>query len=172
MQQLLAMFPFAKRRKKPVFIEEIATEDLCQLAEIHRQSFAAPWSDGELQKMLSNPLYIGLLARRVGGGAQPPLGFVLIRVAADEAEIITIAVSTRHRHRGIATALMNASIRRLQEDRIKTVFLEVDSANQNAIRLYTQLGFITVSDRVGYYRRTDEETGKRSNALVMRLELG
>ncbi len=158
---------------KPALVVEVAqTGDLTPLSEIHHAGFSNGWSDGELEKMLAGPGYSCLVARREGGGTKPPLGFVIIRSVLDEAEVITIAVNPGARRGGIARYLMEESIRRLQSDRIKTLFLEVAEGNEAAKSLYAGLGFSQISDRRGYYpsKGTGETTA--ANALVMKRDLG
>ncbi|HWG05203.1 MAG TPA: GNAT family N-acetyltransferase, partial [Beijerinckiaceae bacterium] len=92
-------------------------------------------------------------------------GFVLSRLAADEAEILTIAVDSALRRRGIATRLLAAHMGRLQNAGVHTLFLEVDEENTAARPLYTRFGFETIDRRPGYYRARD---GVRTSALVMR----
>ena len=157
--------------QKQVFIEDVKEDDLPTIARIHGRSFAQGWSDGEMGKMLSNDTYICLLARLAGNANTTPLGFVLIRKILDEAEIITIAVDSGQRRKGIAGKLMREGIRRLQTERVNTLLLEVDQENKGAISLYNNLGFKQISDRKGYYKNTTDNGIQSSTALVMRREL-
>ena len=93
---------------------------------------------------------------------------MLIRTAADEAEILTLAVSQGQRGRGIGRLLMEEALRRLYRERIASCFLEVDRSNQAAVGLYRSLGFATVGERKGYYRSREGDDGA---ALVMRVQL-
>ena len=96
-------------------------------------------------------------------------GFVLARLAADEAEILTIAVEAATRGRGVGRALLSESLRQAANAGAKTMFLEVDRSNTPALALYKHLGFVAVGERAGYYRRKD---GARETAIVMRKALG
>ena len=91
------------------------------------------------------------------------------RLAADEAEILSVAVARRAQGRGLAGQLLALHLRRLAGLGARTVFLEVDEHNAPAIRLYTRAGFREVARRPNYY---PDATGKAANALVLRRDLG
>lgn len=157
-------------QKRDWTIEAAEQEDLPVLAEIHGAGFARGWSDGDFHKFLANDNYICLVARQ---HAKPASGFLLVRTALDEAEIITIATMPRYREKGIAGMLVEAMVRKLQHERIKQLFLEVDESNLPALALYRKLGFRKVADRKGYYPGTAGiPDSKPSTALVMQKELG
>ena len=96
------------------------------------------------------------------------LGFVLSRVAADEAEILTIAVEPALRGRGVGRALLSVSLRQAANAGAKSMFLEVDENNAPALSLYARFDFVKVGERAGYYRR---KGGLRATAVVMRKPL-
>jgi len=106
-----------------------------------------------------------LVARKVGAKGELPLGFNIIRQTAFDAEILSIAVEPKGRKRGVGGLLMREAIRRLQQDRVGELFLEVDATNKAAVALYRKLGFTEVGKREGYYE------GGKGHALVMRLDL-
>jgi len=93
---------------------------------------------------------------------------VLARLAAGEAEILTIAVRHASRRLGLGRMLMEAVLRHLHAERAETLFLEVDETNIPALALYRRLGFREVGRRDAYY--ADRE-GRKSSALVMRRDL-
>jgi ribosomal-protein-alanine N-acetyltransferase len=96
------------------------------------------------------------------------LGFVLSRRAADEAEILTIAVDAAHQGRGVGRALLSENLRQAANAGAKAMFLEVAKENAPALALYDRFGFVKVGERTGYYRRADET---RATAVVMRKSL-
>jgi len=157
-------------RAAPLVIEEATGADLSSIADIHRQGFTHGWSDGDIAKLMANESYFCLVARLKGKAAKPPIAFILVRTAADEAEVITIATQKNARRKGAARQLLEAAIRRLQADRGTSFFLEVDESNVAAIGLYRQLGFKQVGERKGYYASQDRENP--STALVMQRDLG
>ncbi len=68
-------------------------------------------------------------------------GFVLARVAGDEAEILTLAVAPQARGRGLGRALLQAVISRTAHLGAASLFLEVGADNPAALALYAGLGF-------------------------------
>jgi ribosomal-protein-alanine N-acetyltransferase len=135
-------------------------------AAIHASAFARPWSAQDFE---------GFLAERairadglfLGRDAQPS-GFVLSRRAADEAEILSVAIAREARGRGHARALLASHLQALAHAGVKRVHLEVEDGNDPALALYRRIGFKNVGRREGYYKRPD---GGRAAALTMSLTL-
>ena len=155
-----------------IVVQAAEKQDLPHLSQIHATGFSRQWTDGEFEALLSNDHYTCLTAKKAGLANKPPLGFLILKTVLDETEVISIAVSPKMQNRGIANLLMQAGLRQMQADRIKSVFLEVDEANEYALKLYQKLGFKTESIRKGYYKNPGEDEASRSDALVMKLELG
>jgi ribosomal-protein-alanine N-acetyltransferase len=162
------MIPFLIRPR--IFVDELAREEADDIAEIHGTAFARAWSPDEFAALMADRAVFAFAGRRESMlGWRRLSGFVLVRVAADEAEILTIAVRTTSRGRGIGRLLMEEVLRRLYRERIASCFLEVDGENESAVGLYRSLGFETVGERKGYYAQRE---GRARPALVMRLQLG
>lgn len=117
-------------------------------AEIHRLSFAESWSVESIADLLAMPGAGGLLIA-IG---DEPAGMVLFRTAAQEAEILTLAVLPGRRRSGLASSLLEAALDRARESGALTVFLEVAEDNVAAKALYRAAGFELVGRRPGYYR--------------------
>ena len=160
-------FPFKLGRREYV-MERVDETHAGALSMLHQDAFARSWSETEFAALIAQETVTGFVAREIGRASAPPAGFVLIREAADEAEILTIAVARAHRGQGIGWALMDAALRQLHADRVARVFLEVDEGNQAAIGLYRRLGFAEVGRRPSYYAVDEAGSG---NALVMRRDL-
>jgi len=130
------------------------------LAVLHAASLpkGEAWGRDAISLMLAMP---GTFAFRADvGGA--PCGFVMARVPADEAEILTLAVAPDSRRRGLGAALMRAALAEAAARGARAMFLEVSADNEAARALYGGLGFAGVGRRRRYY--TDG-----SDALVLRL---
>lgn len=152
------------RRAKPAILDARAS-DAAALAALHGRSFAHGWSESEFERLLADKAVVAHVAR--AGNRDQPAGFMLSRRAADEAEILTVAVAPAARGRGIASALLARHMGRLAALGIARVFLEVDDGNRPALQLYARAGFREVGRRAGYYARAD---GART-ALTLRRDL-
>lgn len=150
-------------------VDDAGMEDAAAMAEIHEQSFSRGWSEDEICELLSDrPIVHGIVVRTSALRRKGIAGFVLVRNAGDEAEILTVAVRPGHRRRGFGRMLVEEAARRAYRDRASSLFLEVDENNRAAVSLYRKLGFETVGQRSSYYQRADAPPG---TALVMRLRL-
>ena len=150
-----------------VAAQPLTSQDVRLAADIHGAVFSRGWTDGEIEQLILKPNVHGLIARTRDDRRQPA-GFVLSRHAADEAEILTIAVAPAFQRRGVGRLLMGEVIARAHADRIAALFLEVDETNPAAIALYRRLGFSPVGERPDYYR---DRANRPSRAIVMRLDL-
>ncbi len=130
-------------------------DDLSTLALLHAACFEDPWRESTLRNLLKTP---GTAAF----GA--PEGFVMARVAGDEAEILTLAIAPVARRKGAATALVREAAQYALEHGARAMFLEVATSNEAARALYSRLGFREVGRRKSYYAPTED-------ALIVRAEL-
>ena len=137
-------------------VQPATASDAIYLAALHAQAFNAPWSAGELADLLAMP---GAFALHV-----PEAGFILCRVAADEAEVLTLAVVPELRRQGLAGRLLQGAIDVSVQAGGTSLFLEVDEHNTAARALYARAGFVPVGRRPGYY---DLPSG-RVDALILR----
>jgi ribosomal-protein-alanine N-acetyltransferase len=145
-------------------LAEARPADAAAFSALHAASFRRGWSEDEMERLL---LDAAVVAHRVAVGGRVA-GFILSRRAADEAEILSVAVEPRRRGRGLARAMLDLHLRRLAGMGTATVFLEVDETNAPARRLYARAGFEPVGIRESYYAAAD---GARSSALVLRRAL-
>lgn len=157
------VFPFAAKSEPSRRVLRVA--DAAQCAAIHRQSFGAPWSIGEFERLIASE---EVLADGIAVDGQALVGFVLSRRAADEAEILTIAVDPTRRGKRLASQLLPFHAAHLMKTGVTKLFLEVEENNAPARALYRRFGFLEVGRRAAYYTGKD---GKRSDALVLRLDL-
>jgi ribosomal-protein-alanine N-acetyltransferase len=145
-------------------LSEAASRDAAAIAALHAASFRRGWSEQEVEGLLTDRQVI---AHRAAMGTKLS-GFILSRQAADEAEILSVAVASSQRGRGLAHRLLDLHLRRLAALGARAVFLEVDEHNAPAIRLYDRAGFHEISRRPNYY---PDSGGKPAAALVLRRDL-
>ncbi len=136
-----------------------AADDLQALATLHRSAFADPWSAPALADLLAGP---GTFAIHLQDG------FILARVAGDEAEVLTLAVSPAARGQGRGRLLLRAAARHAQSLGALHMFLEVGIDNPSALALYSGQGFVRAGQRKGYYNGRDALILKRQLPLEHR----
>lgn len=146
-------------------IARAETTDADDLAAIHAGAFHRGWPADDFVAMLGERAVLAHVIRRRANA--PVAGFVLSRMAADEAEILTVAVDKRLRGRGFAGRLLAEHVRDLMRAGVKNLFLEVESENAPALKLYARQGFEPVGRRKGYYR----SASGAADAIMMRREL-
>ena len=147
--------------REPV-LSEAGPRDARALAALHGVSFHRGWSDGEFERLLFDR---NVVAHRAMAGSSL-IGFIVSRLVLDEAEILSIAVTSTRRGRGLARHLLDINLRRLVGMGARSVFLEVDEGNVPALRLYRRAGFREVGRREAYY-----PAGRGSAALTLRRDL-
>lgn len=133
------------------------------LARLHAAAFAGtgrPWRAGEFAALLARPGTLLL------GDARAVL---LGRVAADEAEVLTLATDPAHRRQGLAAALLARFEARAREAGAARAFLEVAEDNAPARALYARAGYAEVGRRPRYYARAG---GPAAAALILARGLG
>jgi ribosomal-protein-alanine N-acetyltransferase len=119
--------------------------DADALAAIHASAFppGEAWDAKTMATLLGLPGVLGLL---VDGE-----GLLLLRQAADEAEVLTLAVHPAARRQGLARALMETGMALLAGAGARALLLEVAEENEPALALYAGLGFTEAATRRDYY---------------------
>lgn len=168
------MYGIPFRMPEPTLLA-VADEDAEALAAVHRAAFpreSEHWGVRSFRELLSRPEVFAIKAvhlRQGGEGELGVRGFVLVREAAGDAEILTLAVHPAWQGRALGRLLMEEALRVLYARRAVSLFLEVAADNEAALRLYRRVGFDEVGRRDGYYAR-----GRQTDAvaaLTMRLDL-
>jgi ribosomal-protein-alanine N-acetyltransferase len=134
------------------------------LARLHATAFAPAWAPDEIGRLLDHPGAVGLAL----GGHEGIVAFGIGRVAADEAEILTIVTAPDQRRKGFASRVLSALEDALLGRGAATLFLEVAEDNAPAQSLYRGAGFIEMGRRRGYYPRP---RGGTCDALVLSKRL-
>jgi ribosomal-protein-alanine N-acetyltransferase len=150
-------------RREPA-LSEATPRDAPAIAALHGKSFHRGWSDGEIENLL---LDRNVIAHRAMAG-RGLIGFILSRMAFDEAEILSVAVASAQRGRGLSRRLLDLHLRRLSGIGVRRVFLEVDEGNIPARKLYARAGFRDVGRREAYFQ---DQRGRGAAALVLRRDL-
>lgn len=139
-------------------IEPATSAYAVAMAAIHGASFPAgeQWGPDAIALQLGLPGAFGFVA--ASGG------FILARVAADESEILTLAVDPAARRSGLGRALVERSMAEAATRGAAMMYLEVSELNAAARALYAACGFVEIGRRRRYY-------GGRTDALVLRATI-
>ncbi|MEM7745125.1 MAG: GNAT family N-acetyltransferase [Pseudomonadota bacterium] len=143
---------------RQIFLDEEIATRLVALDRLCFSDRAASWSEAE---------YIDLAATEGGIILADPdaaAGFLLMRIAADEAEILSLGVAPHARRQRLGASLVGSAIAIARLRGVARMFLEVAADNAPALALYDEAAFTPVGRRQAYYRRPD---GARADALIM-----
>ncbi|MEM7471836.1 MAG: GNAT family N-acetyltransferase [Pseudomonadota bacterium] len=121
---------------------------LRQMAALHARCFSVPrpWSEAEFSAF---EISKGIIDLRHNDG------FLIGRVVADEAELLTLAVAPEARRKGIGAQLTDGFIAEAAQQGARHLVLEVAAENAGAIALYRSRGFDQTGLRKGYYGGKD-----------------
>lgn len=131
------------------------------LARIHAAAFGTtrPWSAQEFESLLKTP---GMI---LCGDAR---SFLLGRVIAGEAEVLTVATDPAFQRQGHGRKCLRDFLIAAENASAETIFLEVAEDNEPAKSLYFNEGFEISGQRPNYYQSSD---GRNVAALMMRKSL-
>lgn len=143
-------------------IDRASQSDASLLFEIEQMCFNDPWSLKSFENALSGNTITFFIARSKNN---TPVGFVGIFVAADESEIVNVAVLPEFRRLGIANLLMQEAISHAYQKGCSAIYLEVRESNTAAQSLYQKFGFDVIGKRRNYY------DDPREDAILMKKAL-
>jgi ribosomal-protein-alanine N-acetyltransferase len=139
--------------------------DADAIARIHTTCFDGPWDAAAFRRLLDRE---GMLAFVAKDAAETDLqSVILVQLAADESEIITIGTDVSARRLGLARALLVHAAAEAARRGAKAMYLEVAQDNSAALALYYACGFSLQGRRKSYYEGPD---GAR-DALILHARL-
>jgi len=135
-------------------IRSFRPADAPAISEILRDSNqAAQWPFESYATLADSPSGILLVCE----AKTQVVGFMAARQAADQAEILNIAVHIDFRRKGVASALLAGALDAFRRSAIAQVFLELRESNLPARTLYERHGFIRTGRRKSYYANPTED---------------
>jgi ribosomal-protein-alanine N-acetyltransferase len=146
-------------------VVEAGAAEASVLSALYESAFGEAWAADQLAQLLAGPGVFALIAL---DAAAEPAGYALGRVAADEAELLSIALLPDRRRRGGGRLLLDAVIDRCEMAGAAALFLEVATDNAAALALYRGAGFENAGLRKGYYKVGNTAV----DAIVMKRALG
>jgi ribosomal-protein-alanine N-acetyltransferase len=149
-----------------IHVCEVAFGEISAVAHIYGESFDEPYPEVMAAALLRTPGTSCFLA--LGGLERTPLGFLVVRVILDEAEVLSIGTLSDGRRQGVGTALLRKTFDAVLIEGARVVHLEVGEDNPGAVALYRKLGFRPTGRRANYYTRADK---RRVAAILMTCDL-
>jgi len=147
-------------------VESAGPGDLHAIAALAARALEPVWSEASFRAELSQPGCRAVVAvrpeaadatvavRREAAGTAWPRdlgGYALGSLAADEAELRSIAVDPALRRRGVGRLLFGELCARFVRDGARRCVLEVRESNVTARAFYAELGLEPVGRRPHYY---------------------
>ena len=136
--------------------------DVAQIAALDAEVSPSPWAESTFTASLKAGHLAWVLECQ-----QEILGFGVISLAADECQILNLAIQPRWQKQGLGTRLIKRMLNFAREHKALYCYLEVRTSNKNAQTLYTKLGFVTMAVRRDYYGTHNG----REDAIIMRADL-
>lgn len=127
----------------------VSEADASCLASLHARSVTNPWRSEEMRQLIEKDNILSFLVVHEGVEA----GFVMLSLAADEAEIVMLAILPCKRRLGLGRALLDHAFVAAKTLKAQKLLLEVAEDNTPARELYANLGFNEIGRRIGYYAR-------------------
>lgn len=122
------------------------------IAELEKECFCAPWSESTIKEAMERETVFFVATK-----GEKTVGYAGISCILDEGYITNIAVTEKERNKGVGTALLNRVLSEAKDRGLSFVSLEVRPSNQNAVSLYTALGFVAEGRRKNYYDNPKED---------------
>ena len=150
------------RKMNEYEVGTVQENDIGMISRIHSISFDDAWSGAMIRRILAMPGTFGSVARQSRRWAIA--GFALGRIAANECEILSLAVAPDHRGARVGAMLLDGAMHHATTVGAEKLFLEVAEDNDVARMLYDSRGFVPVGRRPDYYSRND---GTSAAAVTM-----
>jgi ribosomal-protein-alanine N-acetyltransferase len=141
-----------------MILREMTEADLDAVLHIEREVHAHPWTLGNFSDALRSGYQC-----KVFESAGVMLGYAVIMLAVDEAELLDIAIDKGHQRKGIGRKLLDAILSLARHENMRRMVLEVRASNQAAIALYRASGFEQIGLRRDYYLAANG----REDAILM-----
>jgi len=145
-----------------MILRDMTEADLDAVLRIEREVHAHPWTPGNFSDALRSKYQC-----KVYEAEGEMLGYAVVMLAVDEAELLDIAIASRHQHKGRGRALLEQMMALARRHDMRRMVLEVRASNAVAIGLYRRAGFTDIGLRRDYY---PAEHG-REDAILMGREL-
>lgn len=136
-----------------ISIEKLGENHIEKLALIEKECFSTPWSENALREELEN-FHARFLVAVCDGEVS---GYIGAHNILGEVYITNVAVSEKHRRKGMGEKLINSLISLCESENAEFITLEVRESNKPAINLYKKMNFKDVGKRKNFYENPKED---------------
>ena len=145
-----------------MILRDMTEADLDTVLRIEREVHAHPWTQGNFSDALRSNYQC-----KIFEDSNETLGYAVLMLAVDEAELLDIATAKQHQRHGWGRKLLEEMMALARRHEMQRVVLEVRASNTAAISLYRKSGFVDIGLRRDYY---PAQNG-REDAILMGREL-
>jgi [ribosomal protein S18]-alanine N-acetyltransferase len=130
-----------------MILRDMTEADLDTVLNIEREAHAHPWTLGNF----SDSLHSGYQCKIYESKEEGMLGYAVLMLAVDEAELLDIAIAVQQQRQGWGRKLMEEMMALARRHNMLRMVLEVRASNVAAIGLYRMTGFTDIGLRRDYY---------------------
>ena len=141
-----------------MILRDMASADLDAVLRIEREVHGHPWTLGNFSDALRSEYQCKVFEQE-----GEMLGYAVLLLAVDEAELLDIAIAAAHQRKGAGRKLLESMLALARHENMRRMVLEVRASNQPAIALYRASGFEQIGLRRDYYPATNG----REDAILM-----
>lgn len=139
-----------------MLIREWRKEDVEEIAVLEKECFSDPWTK---EMLISSSLLSGFCGFVVEDNDKI-VGYIGSTFIFEDSEVLLVAVKNSHRRKGLGKLLIETLTKKLKENDVEKIFLEVRKSNLPAINCYKTNGFVQIAERKQYY-------GDGEDAIIM-----
>jgi len=141
-----------------MILRDMTTADFDAVLRIEREVHSHPWSMGNFSDALRSQYQC-----KVFELGNVMVGYAVMMLAVDEAELLDIAIDKGHQRQGIGRKLLESVLSLARHENMRRMVLEVRATNHAAITLYRASGFEQIGLRRDYYPASNG----REDAILM-----
>ena len=130
----------------------ISNFDLLEVYSIETINFNRPWSVNQFDKYIGDQNSINILYE----SKMRIAGYFFGEIIDNIFHLYKISVSPLFQNQGIATKLLDLLINKSKDLNLSAIYLEVNSSNKFAIKLYEKFDFVNVAIRKNYYENFED----------------
>jgi len=130
-----------------MILRDLTEADLDAVLAIERAVHAHPWTLGNFSDALRSRYQCKVYET----AAREMIGYAVMMLAVDEAELLDIAIATSQQRKGQGRKLLNEMLALARHRAMRRMVLEVRASNVPALALYRSMGFSDIGLRRDYY---------------------